>query len=199
VTERAGSPLAHVSPPAGRIAAATALALCAAALLLVVAVLPAEYGIDPLGTGRALGLSALAEPPQRALAPQPRSFKRDAIEFTLGPYQSVEYKYRIERGASLLYAWSATRRVSYDLHGEPEDAPAGAAESFEQQEGERAQGTFTAPFSGLHGWYWENGGGGDVTIRLRTAGFYTSAQEYFDGRILPRALTDADAAWAPER
>jgi len=31
-------------------------ALAVAVVLLFVAVLPAEYGIDPLGTGRALGL-----------------------------------------------------------------------------------------------------------------------------------------------
>ena len=42
------------------IAKAAALALVVAAVLLVTAVLPAEYGIDPLGTGRALGLTDLA-------------------------------------------------------------------------------------------------------------------------------------------
>ena len=43
-----------------RILMATALASLVALIVLVVAVLPAEYGIDPLGTGRALGLTALA-------------------------------------------------------------------------------------------------------------------------------------------
>ena len=31
-----------------------------AAIILVTAVLPAEYGLDPLGTGEALGLTPLA-------------------------------------------------------------------------------------------------------------------------------------------
>ncbi|HZI52025.1 MAG TPA: hypothetical protein VFE29_09390, partial [Terriglobia bacterium] len=38
---------------------ATIIALILAAVILVVAVLPAEYGIDPLGIGGALGLTKL--------------------------------------------------------------------------------------------------------------------------------------------
>ncbi len=43
-----------------KIFAATVTALVVAAVILVVVVLPVEYGIDPLGTGRALGLENLA-------------------------------------------------------------------------------------------------------------------------------------------
>lgn len=39
----------------------TAIAALVAALLLVTAVLPAEYGIDPLGVGRVLGLTPMGE------------------------------------------------------------------------------------------------------------------------------------------
>ena len=39
---------------------ASVAALAVASVLLVTVVFPAEYGIDPLGTGEALGLSALA-------------------------------------------------------------------------------------------------------------------------------------------
>ena len=49
------------APTRKRLAVATAIALAVAALVLVAAVLPAEYGIDPLGTGKALGLTALFE------------------------------------------------------------------------------------------------------------------------------------------
>ena len=40
---------------------ATAIAIGAAAVILITIVLPAEYGIDPLGTGRALHLTDLAK------------------------------------------------------------------------------------------------------------------------------------------
>jgi hypothetical protein len=53
-------------PPSGkRIARSVAIAVVVAAVLLVVAVLPAEYGIDPTGVGRALGLTELNAPPTR--------------------------------------------------------------------------------------------------------------------------------------
>jgi hypothetical protein len=48
-------------PSTGKIVTATIFALIVGAIVLVVAVLPAEYGIDPLGTGKALGLLELAQ------------------------------------------------------------------------------------------------------------------------------------------
>ncbi len=47
------------TPSAHTLAMATAVALLVAGLVLVTIVLPAEYGIDPLGTGRALGLDVM--------------------------------------------------------------------------------------------------------------------------------------------
>jgi hypothetical protein len=43
------------------------LAIVVAAIVLVVAVLPAEYGIDPTGIGRALGLLELNAPASRTI------------------------------------------------------------------------------------------------------------------------------------
>src|SRR5262245_65709043 len=51
-----------VHPPSRtRIIKATAIALVVSIVLLITAVLPAEYGIDPLGTGKALRLMDLAK------------------------------------------------------------------------------------------------------------------------------------------
>jgi hypothetical protein len=53
-------------PPSGRrIALSVVVAIAVAAVLLVVAVLPAEYGIDLTGIGRALGLTELNTAPTR--------------------------------------------------------------------------------------------------------------------------------------
>lgn len=46
-------------PGARQLVRAVVIAVTIAALLLVTVILPAEYGIDPLGTGRALGLANL--------------------------------------------------------------------------------------------------------------------------------------------
>jgi hypothetical protein len=183
---------ARPTASAKKIAWSAAAAFAIATLILVSAVLPAEYGIDLLGTGRALGLIGLAETATPAIARQEAGYKTDRVEFVLGPYQSVEYKYRIEEGASMLYSWRATRSVMYDFHSEPDGAPEGYAESFDKDERAEAHGTFAAPFGGVHGWYWENGGGGEVTITLVTAGFYSQPQEFFDGRQFFRELEEPD-------
>ena len=47
-------------PSLGRLLTATGVALLVAVVILVAFVLPAEYGIDPLRTGRAFGLTELA-------------------------------------------------------------------------------------------------------------------------------------------
>ena len=50
-------------PSLSTLARTTAIALVVAGVILVTAVLPAEYGIDPVGTGRWLGLTDIAAPP----------------------------------------------------------------------------------------------------------------------------------------
>jgi hypothetical protein len=81
-------------PSKTRLAAATGAAIVVATILLFAAVLPAEYGFDPLGTGKALGLTALFEadagdeapPPATAQAGAlPRVYKTESTQFTLGP------------------------------------------------------------------------------------------------------------------
>jgi hypothetical protein len=52
-------------PSGARIARSVVVAIVVAAVLLVVAVLPAEYGIDPTGIGKALGLTELNAAPTR--------------------------------------------------------------------------------------------------------------------------------------
>ena len=178
-----------------RIALNAGAALLAAGLLLVVAVLPAEYGVDPLGIGRRLGLTAMndvkkdvdAFQASRAgnaagtatVVPQPRGYQNETVTFTLAPGGTIEYKYRLDKGQALLYSWKATGRVNYELHAEPDGAPRGYAESYEKRDAqEAASGTLTAPFSGIHGWYWENTGRTDVTVTLSAAGFYKMSHEF---------------------
>jgi hypothetical protein len=172
-----------------RIALAAGTALLVAGLLLVIAVLPAEYGVDPLGVGKKLGLTAMSDV-QKGLeafeatragtaggaptvAPQDREYKQETIELKIAPRDSVEYKYRLDKGEALLYSWKATALVNYELHAEPDGAPRGYAESFEKKDSkDGASGTLTAPFSGIHGWYWENQTDKELTDKLTAAGFY---------------------------
>lgn len=174
-----------ISPPSPRrLLLATLVALVAAGVVLAVAVLPAEYGIDPLGTGEALGLTVLADPgtiPVRSdgITPAPSSYLVDEKTFELAPGEAVEYKYRLPAGSTMLYSWTANYWVRSEMHSERDGAPAGTAEFFEVEESTvQRHGTYTAPFDGIHGWYWLNEGAQPVTLRLHAAGFFSAATEY---------------------
>ena len=185
-----------MAQPSGRLLAKTTLlAALVAAIILVTFVLPAEYGIDPLGTGRMLRLTEIASPPVvpvempvRAGAPlaplasgpaalYPATYKVDAVELTIDPYEYLEYKYHLEKGAHMLYSWSASAPVAHDFHGEVQGGDEPTEESFDKADRREGNGALIAPFTGIHGWFWENPGDTPITITLRTAGFYTSAIE----------------------
>ncbi len=182
-----------------RIAVAAAAALLVAGLVLVMFVLPAEYGVDPLGTGARFGLVELGVTGQQVAAleaaaaetgtdqaaiivPQDRAFIEETVDFTVAAGEGMEYKYRLDQGEALLYSWTATGPVNYELHAEPDGAPRGYAQSYElRQATSEASGTLTAPFSGIHGWFWENLGDQEITVTLTTAGFYNISHEFRDG------------------
>src|SRR5690348_18265383 len=84
------------APSKSAIAKATGIALLISLVLLLVAVLPAEYGYDPLKTGAALGLTGIAKAaevqtgaaPKAVTAagvytPQSKIYKVDAQDFQL--------------------------------------------------------------------------------------------------------------------
>lgn len=169
-----------------------------AAVVLVGAVLPAEYGIDPTGVGRALGLTALnkgsAPAPvpasvQPAVPTDPHAKKpgtiahREAIayqavtrEIVLAPGSGVELKARMEKGAALIYTWKTRdgAKIHHEFHGDPVNARNDEYESYILDEAvAESKGTLVAPFTGVHGWYWKNDTGAPVTILLQASGFYT--------------------------
>ena len=180
--------------PSGRaLAKATLIALLAGCAVLVTAVLPAEFCLDPLGTGRALGLldlyaseSAAAAPATIAPAPegpvftQVAAFNADSREFTLGAYGTMEFKYRLDEGSAMLYDWKATEELSFDFHTEREGNP-DDSDTFEKGEASEKRGAYVAPYAGIHGWYWKNNTDRDVTVTLSSTGFYLSARLFRDG------------------
>ena len=187
----AGTP--YQRPSTRSLLMATAVALVAAAIVLVTAVLPAEYGIDPLGTGKALGLDQLfaAEQEVNAAAAAPATvapadggplfvqfndYREDTREFTLGPGLGMEFKYELDKGATMIYSWKANQYVEFDFHTEPEGKPSSASDSFEKGEASQKRGGYTAPYNGIHGWYWKNNTDRDIKIVLTTAGFYDEAR-----------------------
>lgn len=190
------TPMAEIR---NRLAVATGAALLVAGLVLVTVVLPAEYALDPLGTGAKLGLLDLGLTGQQVdaleagkgaaagggtiLAPQDAAFKQESIAFEVKPREGFEYKYRLEKGEALLYSWTASAPMNTEFHAEPDGAPRGYAQTYEKKDGMTgASGTLTAPFSGIHGWYWENTTDQPATVTLATAGHYNLSHEFRSGQ-----------------
>lgn len=176
------------NPPSSKsIFVATGIALVVAVIVLVSAILPAEFGVDPLGIGRLTGLNALSND-VNPFEEQLSIHRDDYVEFELGPFQSVEYKYLMDLEAAMVFSWVADGELYFDMHAEPAGLGEEYAESFEQGNSDRRMGSFHAPFTGIHGWFWENRGSGTLTVKLYTAGFYVNSTVFRDGGSYDRDL-----------
>jgi hypothetical protein len=200
------------APSKKAIAKATGIALAVALVILFTAVLPAEYGIDPLKTGKLLHLTDLAKATESKAESKPVGarpvaapagiytaqsgiFKTDSEDLSLMAGEGVEIKYHMQKGAGMLYSWKATAPVAFEFHGEPDNKPnKDYFESYElndQAGSDHSAGSFTAPSTGIHGWFWENKGKKEVQIHLVTAGFYDSAKMMAGDEKVDLTIQDA--------
>ncbi|NQV68966.1 MAG: hypothetical protein HQ498_02960 [Pseudohongiella sp.] len=176
------------TPPSPKnIIIATAIALVVALVVLLVAILPAEFGSDPLGTGELFGFTALSRD-ANPFEEQLEVHRSDYVEFVLDAFQSVEYKYLMDLDATMVFSWVADGELYYDMHAEPAGLGAEYAESFEQGTADRRMGSFHAPFTGIHGWFWENRSLNTVVIKLYSSGFYQSSTVFGDGGDYERQI-----------
>jgi len=179
---------------------AVVFAVLAATAILIIAVLPAEYGVDPTGAGKLMGFTAMSSaskqaepalPSTAAPAGQTQTPKASGLEATailtqsevplrtdemslaLAPGKGAEIKASMEKGSRFVYEWSSGGvQVEFDMHGEPRNAKGDEFTSFLKNIQSADQGVFVAPFAGTHGWYWENVSKVPVTIRVKVSGFY---------------------------
>lgn len=199
---------ATAAPSAAAIGKAALIALAAACIILFTVVLPAEYGIDPLKTGTALNLIGLG---QTGTATSGRAtpakagittvenvvYKVDMEDIGLHPNQAVEMKYHMRKGAALVYTWKASGKVQFEFHGEPDQKPRpDYFESYmlDNKVGQdHSYGSFIAPSTGIHGWFFQNKEKEDVRIRLTVTGFFDSLKMYAGGPPQDLDVTDVDA------
>ena len=179
---------------------ATLIAAGVAAVLLVTTVLPAEYGVDPTGWGRVMGLTPMGEMKREAaqaggseaspataaagdgdilLDGEPASAAPAAggsagrVQLVLQPGQGEEVKATMNAGDELTYQWSTGGPViRFELHGEPIPARGDEFTSFEKGSSAGAKGRFRAPFDGTHGWYWRNDTKAPVTVTVSATGTF---------------------------
>ena len=176
-------------PSNARLLKATAFAMIVAGVILITAVLPAEYGIDPTGVGRAVGLTGMSggphsatqpaapetrpAPPEAAVVKRATPFRTDTMSLTLAPGKGAEIKAAMQTGDVFVFSWTSEGGpVNFDMHGERPNAGDEFTSFWEDKQQSSGHGFFTAPFAGAHGWYWVNRGAQPVTVTVKTSGFY---------------------------
>jgi hypothetical protein len=214
MTDTAATTAAH--PSRKKLVIGSAVALAVAAIALVVFILPAEYGIDPTGAGKALGvtklsdegedtniylergqartnvlftLAASAEPNEETLlktlmdngiaVPADGKIQSDRFTFELLPFEGIELKYELAQGAPMIFGWRGTGPVNFDMHAHPYAGGVDATESYAITDAAAQTAVYVAPFTGIHGWYWQNRSLENLTLTLDATGAFT-ASKIFD-------------------
>lgn len=154
---------------------ATVFSFVVAIVVLVLFILPAEYNIDPTGIGQKLGLNVFAEQAVVAntVASNNSYGEQDSVVLTVPAGQGIEYKLAMDQFSKTTYEWVTDGGTLYvDLHGEPKGDTTGYFESYAIATVTQMKGSFTAPFTGSHGWYWKNKSDTDIQVQLIFNGKY---------------------------
>lgn len=166
--------------------------LLAGTLIVVGAILPAEYNVDPLGLGKLSGIGRLWAPAenewQGAATPAftgAAAIQHNTFEIPLGaadwPEEALEYKFAMKPGQAYLYTWTiegvpgaTLKPIEFDFHGHTlaADGQEMTVAEYKKATALTDTGALSAPFEGIHGWYWKNTNPDPVTVKLEVWGFY---------------------------
>jgi len=90
----------------------------------------------------------------------------------------LEYKVRMKKDATFIYEWSVANiptetEFYFDFHGHTLDGNTEmTVATYKQATGTSQNGALTAPFDGIHGWFFQNQSLNKVIVRLKISGFY---------------------------
>jgi hypothetical protein len=197
--------------------------LAAGALIVLGAIMPAEFNVDPLGLGKLSGISRLWAPEEKAWQPgagmdpaysSATPMLRTVVEIPLGasdwPEGALEYKFAMKPGETLLYRWQAfnedgtpaTVPVEFDFHGHTlaADGEEMTVANYRKDRAVSDTGSLMAPFDGIHGWYFKNHAPDPIRIRLEATGFYAlvpPGQPGNEFRVRPKETGPWEPAPAP--
>ncbi|MCF6289258.1 MAG: hypothetical protein L3J53_08510 [Proteobacteria bacterium] len=167
----------------------TIIALVLSSLIYLIVILPAEFNEDPTGLGEKLGLTILSQTeniPETSTVAYTKNtaasnndkdaytFREDEQTIVVPAQKGIEYKFNIKQFDTLTYEWETTDGfpIYFDFHGEPKGDTTDYFESYSIATANQMKGTTTVPFSGSHGWYWQNTTDEEVLIILKTSGNY---------------------------
>lgn len=181
-----------VHVPERRLLPMTAAAAIVAGIVVVVAVMPAEYGLDPTGVGAATGLDRLYAPPApeevaiglgTLAAPAASSgtgtaFRTDTVTIEVGGmdrnWGQIEYKLSMLAGDDLTYTWQASAPLYSEFHGHTlaEDGAPMQVYTYATTTTDAVAGRMIAPVDGIHGWFFRNDTFDPVEVTFTFEGFY---------------------------
>ncbi len=183
-------------PSSAQLLKSTIIAIIMIVILFVMVILPAEYGTDPTGVGKILGLKemgdikmSLLEESQNESLQESEPFSidtdsveaekisdtinEDVVEITIEPGKAIEIKLEMKIGDVVQYEWRTIKGgLNYNLHG---DGYKGSKKSINYKKGRMVpsdSGELKAEFNGYHGWFWRNREKFSVTVILETSGDY---------------------------
>jgi hypothetical protein len=108
----------------------------------------------------------------QALRPSAAAPRTETVTVTLAPGKGAEVQAELDAGQGMVFHWSASADVAVDLHGERPDSQSEYT-SYDIEAGQRqGAGSFVAPFTGQHGWFWKNRSQQPVTVTLTITGFH---------------------------
>lgn len=116
--------------------------------------------------------------------------RTDRFEFELLPYEGIELKYDLAQGAPMIFAWKASAPIHLDMHSHPFAGGTDLTESFVIDQLPGQTGVYVAPFTGIHGWYWQNRTLNNVTLTLDTLGAFTASRTFDAAGEHSRPLAD---------
>jgi hypothetical protein len=126
----------------------------------------------------------------------------ESEDYMLMPGMGLEMKYHLAKGAAMVYAWKADGKLTFEFHGEPDKKPRpDYFESYEKDDKlgrDSAYGSFLAPSTGIHGWFWQNKGKKPVRFHLTVSGFFDKATMFVDGEPEEMPIFDANQMQQPE-
>lgn len=197
-------PSSQELPSSAKLLKSTIIAAITAVVILVTIVMPAEYGIDPTGVGKLLGLKRMgeikvslakeaeldaelgesstslsaAEVKQPMVAEKTSALNTHEMTLTLAPDEGREIKVTMPKGAAVDYVWETSGgKANFDVHGDSKALDINYHSYYKGSEQKR-EGTLIAAFDGNHGWYWRNRTSEPLTITLKTSGDYTEIKRY---------------------
>ena len=110
---------------------------------------------------------------------QEAGYREAEYSIPLAAGDALEHKIMMREGDMVVYEWSVAMAdaslLTAEFHGHTErvgEAP-GTVMFYKIHQDGRESGALSAPFTGIHGWYFNNSSDEDIVVQLKVSGFFS--------------------------